>query len=244
MIRRLILLNLVLLAALGFLIWQLRERVRSARAREDAMLLMHVPPADVPKPPPLGKVAPVDATSYQDIVMKNLFSQDRNPVPILDPPPPPPPPDPVPSFPAARGVMLWEGMPPAVVLSSSKGASDQRSYHPGESIGPWKVVSVDHQFIVLQWRDQQFKKRLDELMDRTPLTMAEAPQQQQNAPNMPAAQPVKALGDSNNQGIDIGGGIKACVAGDTQPTGSVVAGLKKIVSQTPFGTVCRWEPAK
>ncbi len=237
------LLNLALLAALGFLVWQLLEKARTARAREDAMLLLRVPASEVPKPPPLGKVPPIDATFYQDVVTKNLFSRDRNPVPIPDPPPPAPPPDPVPSFPVARGVMIWEGAPPTVVLSSAKGAVDQHGYHPGDAIGPWKIVSVDHQYIVLQWRDQVFKKRLDELMDRTPILVAEAPTQQ-NAPNAPSTQPVKNLGDSNNQGADMGGDVKACVVGDTQPAGTIAGGRKKIVNQTPFGSVCRWEPAK
>ena len=40
------------------------------------------------------------------------------------------------------------------------------------------------------------------------------------------------------------GGVKPCVAGDNQPPGTVVAGYKKVVSQTPFGAACRWEPAK
>ena len=237
-------LNLALIALLAFIMWQLRNKIVQARARETAMLGMRFPAAQIPGPPPLAKVAPLDATAYQDAVAKNLFSKDRSPIPIPDPPAPPPPPPPVPPFPVARGVMLWEGIPPTVVLTSKKGANDQRGYHPGEKIGEWKLVSVDNQFIVLEWNGQEFKKRLDELMDRTPITMADAaPVQQGQA--APAVKPVTNVSESKSgMGPDMGGGVKACVAGDTQPAGTVVDGLKKVVSQTPFGSVCRWEPVQ
>lgn len=246
MIRRLILINVMLLIAIAALALQLRKRMELSRERENAMLLLRVPPADIPKPAALAKVAPLDATSYQDVVLRYLFSPDRNPTPIPDPPPPAPPPDPVPSFPVARGVMLWDGVPPTIVMSMTKGGSDQRGYHPGDSIGPWKIVSVDTQFVALEWRGQQFKKRIDELMDYTPIAVAPPPQQAQAAPPGSAIQSVstKSLGDNNNQGPDMGGGVKACVANDGQPAGAVVGGLKKVISQSPFSPngVCRWEP--
>lgn len=233
-------LNVALLAILGLLGYQLRKKILETRQREAAILLMRITPPEVPVLLPLGKIAPLDATSYQDAVAKNLFSKDRNPSPILDPPPPPPAPPPVPAFPVARGVMIWGALPPTVVLSSAKGSNDQRGYHPGDKIGEWKIISVDNQFIELEWDGKRFKKRLDELMDHTPVLVAEAPVQQA----APAATPVtKSLSETKNgQGADMGGGIKACVEGDKQATGSVVNGLKKIVSQTPFGSVCRWEP--
>src|SRR5580698_7291515 len=108
------------MAVLGLLGYQLRQRILLAQKREAAILAMRVTPPGVPVPAPLGKVAPLDATAYQDAVTKNLFSRDRNPQPIPDPPPAPPPPPPVPAFPVARGVMLWNGIPPTIVLSTSK----------------------------------------------------------------------------------------------------------------------------
>src|SRR5271165_129222 len=164
------LINVALLVALVLLTLQLREKMREAREHENAILLLRFPPVETAGPAPLGKVTPLDATQYQDTVAKNLFSRDRSPIPIPDPPPPPPPPDPVPPFPVARGVMLWDGVPPTVVLST-KGNTDQRGYHPGEKVGDWKLVSVDHEYLVLEWKDKQFKKRLDELMDHTPIPM-------------------------------------------------------------------------
>lgn len=240
------LLNLALIALLVWVGLQLRNKMQLAKQRETAMLQMRIAAAEVPKPAPLSKVPPVDATAYQDTVTKNLFSRDRNPVPIPDPPAPPAPtptPPPVPPFPVARGVMIWGGLPPTVVLSSRPGANDQRGYHIGDKVGEWKILSVDNQYILLEWSGKQFKKRLDELMDRTPIMVAEAPVQQVTATAAPAPA-AKSLSESKGLGADMGAGIKACVAGDTQPPGTVVDGLKKIVSQTPFSTVCRWEPVK
>ena len=39
--------------------------------------------------------------------------------------------------------------------------------------------------------------------------------------------------------------LKACNADDSSPAGTVVDGMKKVVSATPFGgTACRWEQTK
>jgi hypothetical protein len=42
----------------------------------------------------------------------------------------------------------------------------------------------------------------------------------------------------------MGNSTRACVPGDTTPPGTVQDGLRKVVSKTPFGESCRWEPAK
>jgi hypothetical protein len=239
--KKLILLDVALLGILVLLGSQLRQKYLQAQKREKAMLSRNVPAAAVPGLPALKKSAPLDATAYQDTVAKNLFSKDRNPTPIPDPPAPPPPPPPQPPFPVARGVMLWDGLPPTIVMSSQKGGADQRGYHPGEKVGEWKIVSIDNKYVVLEWSGKQFQKRIDELMDRTPILVADAaPPPQPQAAAAPAS---KSLSESKSgQGADMGAGIKACVSGDKTPTGTVVDGRKKIVSATPFGEVCRWEP--
>ena len=45
------------------------------------------------------------ATKYNDVAQKNLFSKDRNPQVIIDPPKPPDPPKPMPKLPVVYGVM-------------------------------------------------------------------------------------------------------------------------------------------
>lgn len=239
--HRLRLLDLALLAVLALLGYQLHlERIR-AHARELALLRAPVKRNAIGTLPPLPKVDRLTATSYAEVAAKNLFTKDRNPNVILDPVIPPPE-KPVPPFPVARGVMLWGGVPPTVVLADKAGGQ-QKGYHPGEKIGEWKIVSVDNSFVVFEWNGKQFKKRLDELLDRTPIVVAEAPQQ----PSSPAApKPAQSLSSSSTSGpgVDIGAGIKACVAGDTTPAGTVVNGMKKVEGQTPFGSACRWESVK
>ena len=243
MTRKLRLLDLVLVAVLALLGYQLhRERIW-ARAREQALLHAGAKPNSVGALTPLPKVDPFTAGFYADVAAKNLFSKDRNPNVILDPVIPPPE-KPVPPFPVARGVMLWGGVPPTIVLSEKAGGQ-QRGYHPGEKIGEWKVVSIDNSYVVFEWNGKQFKKRIDELLDRTPIIMAEAPPQSAAGPAAPPkpAQQLSANG-TNGPGADVGGGLKGCAPGDKSPSGTIVDGMKKVVSETPFGSACRWEPAK
>ena len=241
MTRRLLLLNLALLAAVGLLGWQLKREWSEAKAREQALRRSHIKPAPAPSMPPLPAVAPFEATAYSDVAQKNLFSRDRNPDVIVDPPPPPPQ-KPVPPFPVARGVMLWGGAPPTIVLSE-KASAQQRAYHPGGTIGPWKILSIDDKFVVFEWDGKEFKKRIDELLDKTPVEVASA---------APAAAPRPQTGNvslnssaKSGPGVDMGSGVRSCVAGDSTPSGAVVDGMKKVVTASPFGgAVCRWEPVK
>ena len=246
MTRKLIALNVLLLAMLVALVVQVRREWVAARARERAFLGKTLKPQPAPPLAPFVKPAPLTAGAYVTAAQMNLFSADRNSNVILDPPPPVVE-KPVPPFPVARGVMLWEGVPPTVVLNDKGGG--QRGYHPGDTVGEWKIVSVDNQYVVFEWEGKEFKKRLDELLDKNALLTAEAPAPQA-APqvnNLTTSAPtVRNLssGRSDGPGTPMGEGLKACVAGDTSPAGSVVDGMRKVVSSTPFGSVCRWESAK
>lgn len=247
MTRKLLALDLLLLAGLLLLGIQIRREWQAAKSREQAFLHKTIRPAPAQPLVPFPKPEPLMASSYAAIAEKNLFSQDRNANVILDPPPPVQQ-KPVPPFPVARGVMIWEGVPPTVVLSEKPGGA-QKGYHPGDNIGDWNIVSVDNQYVVFQWDGKQFKKRLDELLDKTALLTAEAPAPQAaSAPNVlaPSAPLVQSISSAKPEGpgADMGGGLRGCVAGDGTPAGAVVDGMRKVVSATPFGSVCRWEPAK
>jgi hypothetical protein len=240
--RRLRLLDLGLLALLAVLSWQMRREWVWAHARTQAFLQTRLQPATVQPLTPLSKVEPLSPLAYAQMVMQNLFSRDRNSQVIIDPPAPVPDP-PVPPFPVARGVMLWEGVPPTVVLSERPGG-DQKGYHPGDTIGEWKIVSVDNQYMVLGWNGKEFKKRLDELLDKTNLVAENAPA----AVAAPAA-PAKS-GNTNlspdtkpGPGIDLGNERKGCIPGDNSPSGTVVGGMKKVLTPSPFGASCQWVPA-
>jgi hypothetical protein len=237
-------LDLALLLLVGLLGWQLRREWTVSHTRDLALLESAAPPAHVAGLPPLDKVNAVTAADFADVATKDLFSKDRNPNVIVDPPPPPPE-KPQPPFPVAHGVMLWDGVPPTIVLSEKAGGT-QKGYHPGDTIGPWKLVSVDNSYADFEWDGKEFKKRIDELIDRTPIAEISQPPANVAAkatPPKPAAQTL-APASRSGPGADMGGGYKACVAGDNSPEGSVVDGMKKVISSTPFGTVCRWEQSK
>ena len=237
-------LNLLLLAVLALLAVQIRKEWLSAKTRERAFLHKTLNPTPARPLVPYVKPSPLMASAYAAVAEKNLFSQDRNSNVIVDPPPPVQE-KPLPPFPVARGVMLWDGVPPTVVLSEKSNGA-QRGYHPGDTIGEWTIVSIDNQFVTFEWNGKQFQKRLDELLDKT-LVASEAPAASPAAAptNLTQAPAVQSLSPkAAGPGIDIGGNMRGCVAGDSSPAGTIVDGMKKVVSATPFGSVCRWESAQ
>jgi hypothetical protein len=236
------LLDLALVALAALLYWQLRHEWIDAHARDLALLHSALPAARVPGLAPLDKVDALTAAEFADVATQNLFSQDRNGNVIVDPPKPPPP-KPQPPFPVAHGVMLWDGVPPTIVLSE-KANGPQKGYHPGDTIGPWTIVSVDSSYADFEWDGKEFKKRIDELIDRAPIAEVSAPPgaSAQAAPAKTGAQTLSSA--SHGPGVDVGNGRRGCLADDDSPEGTVVDGMKKVVSATLFGKACRWEPNK
>jgi hypothetical protein len=241
-LSKLRLLDLSLLVLAGLLGWQVRREWIVSHARDQALLHGALPPAQVPGLAPLDKVDPLTAAAYLEIAMKNLFSQDRNPNVVVDPPKPVPE-KPPPPFPVAHGVMLWDGVPPTIVLSEKAGGP-QKGYHAGESIGQWKLVSLDNSYVDLEWDGKEFMKRIDELIDRNPIAEASPRPAASKAAPAPAAQSLSTVSHSG-PGLDMGRGFKSCYPDDASPAGTVVDGMKKIVLPSPFGgSVCQWEQSK
>jgi hypothetical protein len=240
------LLDLALAALVCWLVIEMRHEWVEAHARAQAFLSQKVIPVPAPRLPPLPRVAPLAAVLYAEVAQLNLFSKDRNPQVILDPVLPPKE-KPIPAFPVARGVLLWPGTPAAVVLSVRKGGP-QRAYRVDDQAGDWKIVSVDNQYVVLEWDGKEFKKRIDELMDRG-TQVAETVQAQAAQPaNAAAPKPqAQSLSDpsKSDRWIEVGAtDMKGCKPGDDTAVGTVADGFKKVVSATPFGSACRWEQVK
>ena len=272
--RNLIVLNVALLAVVGLLGWMLRQRWLAAQEHERQVKAAKVKAPIVLQPPPLKKVGPLDGPAYGEVATKNLFSQDRNSVPVPDPPPKPPPPPVMPPLPVVHGVFLWGDVPPTVMMSER--GKEQKAYHPGDKIGEFKLISVSNKEITLEWNGKEMTKSLDELMQKalftaqnnsapgatgptgspaaSPTATAANTAPSASAPTNASADPgggVKSLSEGNGSssmegvpGKDVGGGIHTCVAGDTSPPGTVSGNLKKLVNTTPFGVTCRWEPIK
>ena len=241
--RRLLLLNLVLLGMAGLFAWTLRQRWLEAKAHEHTVLAVKVTPVPAPRLPAVPTTPPVFADRYADVAQKMLFSKDRNSTVIVDPLPARKEP-PVPPFPVAHGVMIWPGVPAAIILSD-KPKSEQRSYHIGDKVGEFTIADINEQTLVLQWDGKTFEKNIKDLEDNTP------PEKTASAAPPPSS---STLGDSmqtpdsnihqepaNGPGAQISATERACTSGDTSAVGSVVEGYRKNVVQTPMGKSCGWE---
>ena len=243
MTRKLILLDVALAAVFCFLIWQMRVEWVEAHARARSFLSTTVTAQPAPHVAALARVAPLTAMSYAEVAQMDLFSKDRNPQVVLDTVAPVV--KPVPAFPVAHGVLLWEGTPPVVMLSLRAGGQ-QRGYRTGDRIGDWKILAVDNQYVTFEWDGKEFRKRIDELMDHT-AQVAEAappPAAASNAAAAPKAQSLSEINKSDHW-VDVGStDMRGCKPGDDTATGTVLDGFKKVVSATPFGSACRWEQVK
>jgi len=237
--RKLLFANLALLALAVAGGVHLRREWVEARAREQAMLRKRIPPAPPPRLAPLPAVEPVKAAGYNDIAQKMLFSKDRNPVVVVEPPPPPKP-IPMPALPLFHGLLdLGEG-PMAIMSDGPKGP--HRDYQPGDKVGAFTLVAVDNEELVLEWEGQTITKKVDEILDRsTAAPAAPAPVAAAPASHPPPPPVAKATAEP---GADLSAGVKACQPGDTSPAGTVADGMRKVLKPTPFGTRCYWETEK
>jgi hypothetical protein len=256
--RKIILLNLVLVALLASAGWLLRARWREARSHERAVLEQTVPPRGVFAPPPPVPVKPVAAADYFEVAQKMLFSKDRNPTVVVDiPKPAPAPPEPpIPPLPAFYGTISLFG--DSVILLSAGTGRDavQKSYRAGDNVGPFKLVSFDRDNITLEWRGKTVNSSLQKLVAKNEPPPQPSAAQAPSAPSpvtslAPAAPPaVTSIGSSSagagtpTLGVDMGAGFRACAMGDTSPSGTILNGYRKVIAATLMGNSCHWEPAK
>ncbi|MBL8174945.1 MAG: hypothetical protein JNK48_09750 [Bryobacterales bacterium] len=233
---KLLFLNLLLLAGLVVIARELRSNWLAARAREAAM--RSKPVKSTPPPPVTPSVAPqpVTAAGYLDVAQQTLFAKDRNPNVVVEQEKP----KPVPPFPKLYGVMNLGNGTMAIL---SDGRTRQKPYYPGDSIGEFKLTEIQADALVFEWDQKKFPKKFSELQDKTaePASAADSTPRQASAPVTPAA-PVTP--GKPGPGADMGGGLSACNANDPSPAGTVVDGKRKVVSESPFGKVCRWEPVR
>ena len=263
--RKILALNLALLALGGLLAWQIRQRWIQAKADEKAVLQRVAREQALLVPPPPPPVPPVAPGEYLDTVQKMLFSKDRNPNVIVDPPPPPPAPPkppPMPALPHYYGQIRFGG-PPVVILGSATG-SDQKGYSAGEKVGDFKVVSFDRESITFEWNSQSLVRHLDDLKPKE----ASAPAPSGPPPtvgmgiNPPGTQPplqqaqtrsITSIGGSDSSSSDsapaqfgalLTNGNYNCKPEDTTPIGTVANGFKKSTYYSMMGPTCTWEPVK
>ena len=232
--RRLLLLNIVLVAMLGWIGWQIRLQWVAAREREQMVLLQKTRLEQLAPLPPIPRAEPFPATNYYEVAQKFLFSPDRNPNVVIEPEPEKAKPA-MPPLPSFHGLMNFGE--PTVILG--EGVGRQKSYRAGEQIGAFKVVSFDRVKIIFEWEGETVERALADLKSQ------EAAAQQQSAPvaQVPAATQIKpsTLSPGSVVGADMGAGFRGCVMGDTTPAGTIVEGYRKVVSRGLMGESCHWE---
>jgi hypothetical protein len=147
----------------------LRVNWLEAQARQRAVLRRQVAPKAVLAPPSIPGVQAAAPAEYIDVANKMLFSKDRNPIVVVEPPKPPPEPV-MPAPPGYSGQMsIGE---PVIFLSVAKDV--QHSYHVGEQVGDFKLTSFDQDNIVLEWKGKTIERKLEDLRVRQILAQAGA----------------------------------------------------------------------
>lgn len=244
--RRLLALNLLLVAALAYAGYQFHQHRVAARAHQDAALNRRVPPLPPPALAPQPVPPPVTAAAYVDVAQRDLFDQSRNPnVPIELPPPPPPLKDP-PPLPTFHGTMNLGDGPFAIM--SKNGSARQEEVHAGGMIGDFKLIDFNRKEITLEWDGRMIHKRTDEMGKDDGARAAAGPGAVPAVGGLiglipgiaaPPAPPAKL--SELGPGPDNGNTFRPCMPGDSSPNGAIADGYRKSIRSTPFGSECHWE---
>ncbi len=238
--RKILALNIALLALLGTLGWMLRAHWRETRAQELATLAKAARRSTQLPPPSLRPPQAVVPADYLEVAQKTLFSKDRNPNVIIEtaPPPPPPKPEEPPPRPEYFGQMGLGD--PVAFLSVEK--VGQKGFHAGDKVGPFKLVAFNRETITFEWKGTTLKYPLADLKPKgASQAQAGLPAPQQAASAGPiigiSTEKTPVLGQQNGE-------TRACVVGDNSPAGTVKDGFRKAITPGMFGQMCQWEPIK
>ncbi len=248
--RRLLIINLALAAAVAIGFWQFRKDYQAAVERYTALQ----PAARGTVAPPAAAAlapAPVQPGHYLEAAEKYLFSPDRNPTVVVEPPKA----KPKPEMPRLYGVMNIGGGPIAIM---SVGQGPHKSVRLGESIGDFKLLAAAREIITLEWDGEKIEAPVSDLLVRpsaqggasaggaagaapAPATGAPAGAAVLN-PSAASGRPGEYLIGAPMQGSQ--GTIYQSPPGDTAPHGTVYQGKRKVVRNTPFGQQAWWEDVK
>ena len=251
---RFIALNLLLLTGIGVVAWQARTHWREAREARRSALAAKGKTGALPPLAPDPKPDAPPAAKYVDVATNDLFSKDRNPTVVIEPPPVEKPKE-MPHLPVVYGVM---GLPGGTrALMAEKADVPGKTVRAGDSIGEFKIASLDPQTVVFNWDGKDITRRIEDLMDRSghagpagrPAVAAPGVQPPMlSAPaamNPPPMNPPPPPPNTSKMGADVGTPERPeriCVPGDNSPAGTIVEGFHKTLTPTPFGLICRWEP--
>ena len=157
---KLVALNAGLALGLVLIVWQGRVKWEESQAERHASI--NVPVRKVTPPPmvPEQKPEAVQSAKYADVATKNLFSKDRNPNVVVDPPKP----EEVkvmPPLPVVYGVLgLSSGL--KAIMAEHSGAPS-RSVRAGDEIGEFKILALDLRKVTFEWNGKQVQRDIDDL---------------------------------------------------------------------------------
>jgi hypothetical protein len=239
--RTLILANVLMLALIGITVRAITQRRQAAKTHEQQFLSKKpvVSPVVMVLPKPAPPVAP--QAYVAETVGRFLFSRDRNPNVIVKTVAPPEPP--MPPLPVAYGLMMWGD--PTLFLSEKPGA-DQRAYHSGDQVGPFKLIAFNDQTVTLGWNGKTIDKSLEDLVNNQSIAAASPAAALQGGVAAPAIMPkttalVQTAPKQGEPGQKINETMRACLDGDQSPAGSVSSdGYTKVLRSSPFGEMCNW----
>ncbi len=237
---KLVALNAGLAAGLALVVWQGATVWKDAKAQRKATV--NVPVRKITPPPmtPAKKPDAVQSAAYADVASKNLFSKDRNPTVVVDPPKVEPP-KVMPPLPVVYGVL---GLPSGVkAIMAEYAGKPSKPVQTGDTIGEFKVIALDLHKIKFEWDGREVERNLDELAAPRGSAPANVGVQSSGpAVSRPAEAPKPP--DSSALGAESGtpdAPTRRCVSGDNSALGSVVDGYKKTGVETPFGVMgCKW----
>jgi hypothetical protein len=176
-------------------------------------------------------------SGYLNIADKMLFDKSRDSKVVVEPPPAPPV-KPVPPMPVYHGQMDIGGGP--VVFLTISSDAGRKSARIGDKVGPFTLVDANTSELTFEWEGKIIRKTTDELLDHS----IPAPGGALARVEAPAAPAPAAPKTSTGPGAEMGDGRKYCNPNDSDPPGTVSAGMRKTSRATPFGNSCWWEPAK
>jgi hypothetical protein len=236
--KKLVWLNLALLALIVLAGWRARQAWLEAERREQAVLRATLKPLPPPPLAPLAAVEPLAAVAYEEVAQKMLFTPDRNPTVVIEPAKP----KPMPPLPVAYGVMNFGDGPIAVL--GEKANAPHRAYKPGETIGEFKLLSASGTELVFEWEGQRIARKVEELRQRASGDRGGGDTAHTGTPAPPPQASIQVVQERPLGPGEAVSGVRTCQPGDSMPPGTVVEGFRKVVSVTPFGRVCRWEPVQ
>jgi hypothetical protein len=189
-------------------------------------------------------VNPAVPAEYIDVAQRMLFSKDRDPNVLIEPPAPPPPPPPekpVPPLPSYYGQMsIGE---PVILMSIDR--APQKSYHVGDKVGDFTLAAFDRDTVTLEWNDKTLVHNVKELTPKE----AEKPVAQAAAAPPPTANVAKSVskmgGNTPKSDPALGpmnGRFATCLPEDNSPDGTIKDGFRKKIVPGMMGVTCMWEP--